>query len=310
MTAPGPADKDAFLASLRGFCSDEFEMERHGLDPVNEAMIRHWCEAMGDTNPIYTDDEAAKEAGHPCIVAPPQMIGAWVMRPMEWPPPDPRDGRRALIAALEERGYSGIVATNTEQTYERYLRPGDRIRARIRVEDVQPEKETALGTGFFFTTRSTYLDQHDEIVAVERFRMLKFKPKPKPQGKRPRPSMNQDTEFFWDGLREGKLLIQRCATCGVLRHPPQTMCASCRALEWDTVESAGTGEVYSFTVHHYPPMPGFEMPYAVGLIALDDGVRMLANVVADDLLIGMRVRARIRSVDADLSLPFFEPEAG
>jgi uncharacterized OB-fold protein/acyl dehydratase len=263
---------------------------------------------MGDTNPIYTDDEAAKDAGHPGIVAPPQMIGAWVMRPMEWPPADPRDGRRALIEALEEHGYTGIVATNTEQTYERYLRPGDRIRARIRVEDVQPEKETALGTGFFFTTRSTYLDQHDEVVAVERFRMLKFKPKPKPQGQRPRPSMNQDTSFFWDGLRDGKLLIQRCAKCRTLRHPPQTMCAKCRALEWDTVEGTGSGEVYSFTVHHYPPMPGFEMPYTVGLIALDDGVRMLANVIAEDVRIGMRVRARIAPVDADLSLPFFEPE--
>jgi uncharacterized OB-fold protein/acyl dehydratase len=302
----------SLLDELRSFCSDAYVMERHGLDAVNEAMIRHWCEAMGDTNPIYTDPVFAADSSQGGIVAPPQMLGAWVMRPMNWPPPDPRDGRRALIATLDEAGYTGIVATDTEQTYVRYLRPGDRIRARIGVEEVSGPKDTALGEGYFFTTRSEYLDQRDEVVGVERFRMLKFKPKARASGERPRPSSNADTAFFWEGLRSGKLLIQRCAACGTLRHPPQPMCASCRSLDWDTLESVGAGEVYSFTVHHHPPMPGFQMPYIVALIALDEGVRLLANVVEvapDDVKIGMRVRARIERIADDLSLPMFVPES-
>lgn len=300
------------LETLRAFCTDEYVMERHGLDPVNEGMIRHWCEATGDTNPNYTDPVYAADGPHGGIVAPPQMLGAWVMRPMAWPPADPRDGRRALIAALDEAGYTAIVATNSEQVYHRYLRPGDRIRARISVEDVRGPKETALGEGYFFTTRSEYLDQSNGVVGVELFRMLKFKPKERaPSGARPRPSMNDDTRFFWEGLRAGRLLIQRCASCGMLRHPPQPMCPSCRSLEWDTAESDGAGEVYSYTVHHHPPMPGFAMPYVVGLIALDEGVRMLGNVdlEPDRVRVGMRVRARIEAVDDVLSLPMFAPEA-
>jgi uncharacterized OB-fold protein/acyl dehydratase len=306
---------DELLARLSAFTAPDYTMERVGLDAVNEPMIRHWCEAMGDDNPIYTDDEAARAAGHPGIVAPPQMIGAWVMRPIEPPPSPPNDGRRALMAALDEAGYTSVVATGTEQTYERYLRPGDRVRARIEVESVTGLKTTGLGEGYFFTTRSEYVDQDDAVVAVERFHLLKFKPAPRAQttAQRPRASRNADTAFYWEGLQAGTLLIQRCASCGTLRHPPRPGCAACRSLDWDTVEAAGTGEVYSYTVHHHPPMPGFAMPYVVGLIELNEGVRLLANIVdvpPDDVAIGMRVRARIEHLDDELSLPMFSRESG
>lgn len=296
---------------LKTFCTDEYVMVRHGLDAVNEAMIRHWCEAMDDANPIYTDDEAARAAGHPGIVAPPQMIGAWVMRPMVWPPPDPRDGRRALIAALDDAGFTGIVATNTEQEYRRYLRPGDRISAEIGVESVSDEKETALGAGHFFTTRSVYKDAHGEVVAVERFRMLKFKPRARAAaGQRPKPAMNHDSAFYWEGLKRGELLAQRCAGCGVLRHPPRAACGRCPSLDWAPVALAGTGSIYSYTIHHHPPIPGFEMPYVVALVELDEGVRMLANTIGiepGDVTVGMRVRAEFVAIDDELTLPFWRP---
>jgi uncharacterized OB-fold protein len=284
---------------LRTFCAPEYAVVRAGLDPVNPAMIRHWCEAMGDRNPRYA---GGKEA-------PPQMLGAWVMRPIEWPEPDPRDGRRALMAALDEAGFTSVVATNSEQEYMRALKPGDRITVEISVEEVGDEKQTALGPGHFFTTRSVYRDQESEVVGVERFRMLKFKPKAR-AGTRPHPAMNQDTAFFWEGLRDSKLLIQRCASCKTLRHPPRAACADCGSLDWDTVESAGRGEVYSFTVHHHPPIPGFEMPYVVGLIALDEGVRMLANVTGDPagVAIGARVVASYTRFDDELTLPMFARE--
>ncbi|MGB8208771.1 MAG: zinc ribbon domain-containing protein, partial [Mycobacterium sp.] len=59
------------------------------------------------------------------------------------------------------------------------------------------------------------------------------------------PTISPDTEFFWDGLRDHKLLIQRCSGCGTLRNPPRPMCPNCRSLEWEPIESSGRGTVYS-----------------------------------------------------------------
>src|SRR3954466_13751860 len=109
------------------------------------------------------------------------------------------------------------------------------------------------------------------------------------------PSMTADTEFFWAGVKEHRLLIQRCASCGQLRHPPRPMCPHCHALEWDTVESSGRGTVFSFVIPHHPLLPGFDGPYVVALVDLDEGTRLVTNVVGvvpDAVTIGMRVQAR------------------
>jgi uncharacterized OB-fold protein len=192
------------------------------------------------------------------------------------------------------------------------------------VEDVSEEKNTALGPGHFFTTKAIYKDDNGEVVGIERFRMLKYTPKPAadtgqaddggrpPKGMRhvlsPRPSISQDTAFFWEGATRGELLIQRCAICGTLRHPPRPGCAACGSLEWDTVRASGLGEVYSFVIYHHPPIPGFEVPYAVGLIALEEGVRMLSNIIdmpLDEIEIGMPVEVTFVAVDPELTLPMF-----
>ena len=69
------------------------------------------------------------------------------------------------------------------------------------------------------------------------------------------PSTSPDTQFFWDGLAEHRLLIQRCTSCATLRHPPRPMCPSCNSLEWDTVAASGRGEVHSFVLPRHPAMP-------------------------------------------------------
>ena len=125
---------------------------------------------------------------------------------------------------------------------------------------------------------------------------------------RPKPAMSADTAFFWEGAREHKLLIQRCTDCKALRHPPGPGCASCGSLDWDTVEASGRGTVHSFAVHHYPPVPGFDVPNVVGLIELDEGVRMISNIVGvapDDVEIGMRVDVSFEDFGDDLVLPQF-----
>jgi uncharacterized OB-fold protein/acyl dehydratase len=309
-------EKAAFLERLRAWTGIESPQVRPSLDPVNEAMIRHWCEAVGDENPVYRDAEAAAGSVHGGIVAPPTMLGAWTMRPLIPWPRDPKDPRNAVIDMLDEAGFTSVIATNCEQEYVRYVRPGDRLTCHMSVEDVSEEKNTALGPGHFFTTKAVYKDQNGEVVGIERFRMLKYVPKAhapeEPKALRPRPSISQDTAFLWDGLKCGELLIQRCTQCGTLRHPPRPGCGSCGSLEWDTVLSSGRGTVYSFVIYHHPPMPAFDMPYAVALIELEEGVRMLSNIIdmpLDEIEIGMPVEVTFVEMDPELTLPLFRRRA-
>ncbi|MGH2758864.1 MAG: Zn-ribbon domain-containing OB-fold protein [Actinomycetota bacterium] len=127
---------------------------------------------------------------------------------------------------------------------------------------------------------------------------------------RPKPAQSADTSFFWDGAKRGELLIQRCASCGTLRHPPGPGCASCGSVDWDTVRSSGRGTVHSFAVHHYPPIPGFEYPLAIGLVDLEEGTRLISNIVGidpDSIEIGMAVEVAFESFGDDLALPQFRP---
>ncbi|OBF20392.1 Zn-ribbon domain-containing OB-fold protein [Mycobacterium sp. ACS4331] len=96
------------------------------------------------------------------------------------------------------------------------------------------------------------------------------------------PSISPDTAFFWDGLKDRKLLIQRCADCGTLRVPPRPMCGKCQSLNWDSVESSGRGTVYSFVMPKYPPLPFLQYSYVVALIDLEEGVRIVSNLCGVD----------------------------
>ena len=89
------------------------------------------------------------------------------------------------------------------------------------------------------------------------------------------PTVSPDSEFFWNGVRDHKLLIQRCTGCQELRQPPRPMCPACNSLEWDTVESSGRVTVYSYVMPQHPPMPLMEYPYIVVLVELEEGVRLV-----------------------------------
>lgn len=150
-------------------------------DPVNQPMIRHWCDAMGDTNPIYTDPDAAAASVHGQVVAPPTMLQAWTMAGLgeRITVGDEPDHSAAMRDLLDDAGYTSVVATNCEQSYGRYLRPGDELRVTSVIDDVSTHKTTGLGEGYFLTTRMEYRDQHDEVVATMLFRILKFRPRTK-----------------------------------------------------------------------------------------------------------------------------------
>jgi len=287
-------------------------------DPVNLPMIRHWTQAMGDGNPVYTDAAAAAASVHGGLVAPPAMVQVWTMRGLH-PAPDAGDGDdplRLMTAVLDDAGFTSVVATNSEQEYYRYLRPGEQVTVRSSLEGVTGPKRTSLGEGWFVTTRSTWY-VGDEAVAAMRFRVLKYRGGRSPGlTQRPgppeaaadvlRPVVTPDTEFFWDGTARGELRIQRCGECGALRHPPGPMCPDCGAGRPGYVVAAGTGEVYSYVVHHHPPVPGRQVPFVVALVQLTEGVRMVGELLGADperVRIGMPVRAGFVRVDGELTLP-------
>jgi uncharacterized OB-fold protein len=127
---------------------------------------------------------------------------------------------------------------------------------------------------------------------------------------RPAPSMTADSQFFWDGAKDGRLLIQRCAACGALRHPPRPMCPHCHSLAWDTLESSGRGTVYSFVMPRHPQFPFFDDDYIVALVELEEGTRLVSNLVdvtPDDARIGMAVVVRFDRFDGGVVLPVFTP---
>jgi uncharacterized protein len=127
-----------------------------------------------------------------------------------------------------------------------------------------------------------------------------------------RPPVSPDTEFFWAGTRQGELRIQRCGGCGALRHPPGPGCPHCGSIGKAEYQlAAGTGTVYSYVVHHHPPVPGKELPIVVAVVELTEGVRMLGELTGIDpgeVSIGMPVRVSFDRIADDLVLPGWRPD--
>jgi len=94
--------------------------------------------------------------------------------------------------------------------------------------------------------------------------------------------ITQDNEFFFKAAREGRLEIQRCQSCQALRHPPAPACPQCRSFDWDTVVASGRCTLHSYTVIHHPPDPAFDYPLAVGLVDLEEGTRLVADIAGVD----------------------------
>lgn len=280
---------------------------RKGRHPVNQPMIDHWTDAIGDRNPIYRDEDAARAAGHPGVVAPPAMIQVWTMMGLGGVRPDD-DPLGKILELFDEAGYVGVVATNCEQTYHRYLRPGEEVGVAAELTDVVGPKQTALGEAFFITQTITW-SVGDEDVAEMMWRIMKFIPKDAsaepasaesvssvPADLDPdaamRPASSRDTKFFWDGVNEHELRIQKRAD-GSLQHPPVPALWLDREAETEYQVASGRGAVFSYVVHHAPKVPGRSLPFVIALVELAEGVRMLGelrNVDPSTVEIGMPVQ--------------------
>ena len=119
------------------------------------------------------------------------------------------------------------------------------------------------------------------------------------------------TKPFWDAAARHVLVRQQCNACGTSFFTPQIACCKCHSQDWQWAASSGKGTIYSVTRVHKAPVPDFPVPYALAIVALDEGWSMLSNVVnapLQDVCIGMRVKVVFQRDWEGLSVPEFEPD--
>lgn len=129
------------------------------------------------------------------------------------------------------------------------------------------------------------------------------------------PRWSSETMPYWNGLKEGRLLFNRCRCCGAAVFFPRAICPYCFGRELDWVESAGRGAVYSFTVQYRAARPELQggMPIVLGIAELDEGYFMFTEFLTadpDSLRIGDRVHVEFHRQSDALVLAKFAPVAG
>ena len=131
---------------------------------------------------------------------------------------------------------------------------------------------------------------------------------------KPLPQIGPDMAPFFEAARRHELAVQRCTGCGTLRFPARAICSRCLGREAAWVPVSGRGTVFSYTVMHQAAHPGFaaEVPYAVVVVELDEGVRLLSNLVdctLADVRIGLPVQVTFDDVTSEVTLPKFRPRS-
>ena len=132
---------------------------------------------------------------------------------------------------------------------------------------------------------------------------------------KPLPEVTEELRPFFAAARENRLVVQRCERCGVRRFPPREICNRCLGRDSAWVASSGRGTIVSYNVMHqiYHPAFAAEAPYAVALVELEDGGRMITNVVdcpLERLRIGMPVEVTFERRSDQVVLPQFRPSSG
>ena len=126
----------------------------------------------------------------------------------------------------------------------------------------------------------------------------------------PSPIVNPDSKVYWDGARDERLMIRKCRSCGATHFMPRYLCPACWSTDLDWIQASGRGKVHSFTVIRRAPLPAFagKVPYVIALIDLDEGPRMMANILGEDALqtrIGDRVEVCFEERGAGAKVPQF-----
>jgi uncharacterized OB-fold protein len=130
--------------------------------------------------------------------------------------------------------------------------------------------------------------------------------------KKPLPRSDEESKGFWEACQRHELYVQRCRACATARYYPRALCPHCLSADTEWVQSSGRGTVYTFTVTHQNQAPGFrdQLPYVLAYVELEEGVRLLTNIVGcppEAVKIGMPVEITFDDVTPEVSLPKFQP---
>jgi len=310
----------AFEEEIRAFVGQVVYPTTPAADDVNEAMIRHWAEVLGETNPAYLDKDWAADSARGRIIAPPAMMYSWGQEGFQVTKGREPNAQSNLVATFNKHGYTGVLGTNVRQEYFKEVGIGDNLSIHMVIDNISERKMTGRGPGYFFETLSTFTDQHGDVVGTQRFKVLKFIPQEQPaaaanDSKLEVPTRiasvrGHDNGWWWDAVDQGKVMIQRCKSCQTLRHPPRPMCFACQSMEWDAIESTLDGEVLSHTCIRHPQVPGYPKDPICAVIKLAEGTNLVANVVGceyEAVTIGMKVKGKVEQVDEKTLLPQFYP---
>jgi hypothetical protein len=129
---------------------------------------------------------------------------------------------------------------------------------------------------------------------------------------RPRPQPTPETEHFWEGTRAGELRLQRCVECGGKPYfPPRPFCPHCGSRAVEVFRASGRARLYSYVIDPRPA-PGFEPPYSIAVVELEEGPRMMTNIVdcpqtPEALQLDMPLEVAFTKLDDEITLPLFRP---
>jgi uncharacterized protein len=132
-----------------------------------------------------------------------------------------------------------------------------------------------------------------------------------PEPRRPKPVPTPETKHYWEGARAGELRLQRCQSCTKAYFPPRPFCPFCASGDTVVFRASGRATLYSYVIHHRP-MPGFEPPYAIAVVTLEEGPRLMTNLVGvaqtpEALELDMPLEVTFQKLDDEISLPVWKP---
>ncbi len=128
------------------------------------------------------------------------------------------------------------------------------------------------------------------------------------------PQPTPETQHFWEGTKAGELRLQRCDGCGKVYFPPRPFCPGCGSRKVSVIQASGKAVLWSYVIHHRP-VPGFTPPYAIAVVQLAEGPRMMSNIVEcaqtpEALQLDMPLEVVFEKQNDAITLPFFRPVKG
>ena len=126
------------------------------------------------------------------------------------------------------------------------------------------------------------------------------------------PTIEDESRPFWDAAKQGRLLIQRCDACGAAQHYPRPFCVACWSDQVRWEDASGRGTLYTFSIVYVNDLPPFgdRLPYVAAAVDLEEGPRIMTNIVGaelSELTVGMPVEVDFQALNDEITAPVFRP---